>query len=68
MVVGKNQLDNHAEGVTVELSNGINQLVEWELLTWSGKMNDGGRIGAFVNETLMKMNEPFLTEVNRPIG
>ncbi|MCM3600025.1 hypothetical protein M3175_04715 [Robertmurraya korlensis] len=50
------------------MSNGINQLVEWELLTWSGKMNDGGRIGAFVNETLMKMNEPFLTEVNRPIG
>lgn len=45
-----------------------NQLVEWELLTWSGKMNDGGRIGAFVNETLIKMNEPFLTEVNRPIG
>lgn len=45
-----------------------NQLVEWELLTWSGEMKDGAKIGAFVNETLTKMNDPFLTEVNRPIG
>jgi 2-polyprenyl-6-methoxyphenol hydroxylase-like FAD-dependent oxidoreductase len=45
-----------------------NQLVEWELLTWSGQMKDGARIGAFVNETLTKMNEPFSSEVNRPIG
>jgi len=40
------------------------QLVEWELLTWSGQMKEDVNVGKFVYETLAKMNEPFLSEVN----
>jgi 2-polyprenyl-6-methoxyphenol hydroxylase-like FAD-dependent oxidoreductase len=40
------------------------QLVEWELQTWSGEMKSGVNIGKYVFETLEKMNEPFLTELN----
>ncbi|MED4227785.1 FAD-dependent monooxygenase [Neobacillus cucumis] len=40
------------------------QLVEWELLTWSRQMKEDVNVGKFVHETLAKMNEPLLTEVN----
>lgn len=42
----------------------FDQLVEWELQTWSGQMNSGVNVGQYVKETLEKMNEPFLSELN----
>ncbi|MEH7362151.1 FAD-dependent monooxygenase [Priestia megaterium] len=40
------------------------QLVEWELQTWNSEMKSDVNIGMYVKETLEKMNEPFLTELN----
>ncbi|HZH58807.1 MAG TPA: FAD-dependent monooxygenase [Metabacillus sp.] len=40
------------------------QLVEWELLTASGKMTENVNVGEFVKTTLEKMNESFLSELN----
>ncbi|MBT2721150.1 FAD-dependent monooxygenase [Bacillus sp. ISL-46] len=40
------------------------QLVEWELLTWNGQMKSNVNVGKYVYETLEKMNEPFLSEIN----